>query len=49
MDTLNKPYKILNQQPIEKDFFTLTIHEDFMGFEFLSYNEKEKKFILTDD
>lgn len=37
------------QTNFEKDFFTLTIYEDFMGFYYLAYKEKQNKFIFTDE
>jgi hypothetical protein len=46
-DDLNSPYK--NEKPGINDKYSLTIYEDFLGFYYLAYSEKEKKFIYTDD
>jgi hypothetical protein len=37
-----------NEEQQHEDFFSLTIYEDFMGFYYLSYQRKERKFIFTE-
>ena len=46
-EELNKPYKI--EKPYFEDQYSLTLYEDFLGFYYLRYSEKEKKFIYTDE
>lgn len=46
-DELNKPYK--NESLYKEDDYSLSIYEEFLGFYYLAYSEKEKKFIYTDD
>lgn len=48
-DSLNVPYKNLVDKPYKEDIFSLTSYEDFMGFYYLSYKYKEKKFIYSDE
>ncbi|MBS1493227.1 MAG: hypothetical protein JST55_06940 [Bacteroidetes bacterium] len=37
------------KKPHFEDKYSLTLHEDFLGFYYLRYSEKEKKFIYTDE
>lgn len=48
-DTLNDLRKTLKQPTIDNDYFFLSIYEDFMDYEHLSYRKKENEFIFTDD
>ena len=42
-------YDVFNSNSLKREFYTLTIYEDFMGFYFLSYQRNEKYFIFTDE